>query len=51
MKTPREGSRAEEAAEGERTIGRAAGRTMANLVKKTKSGKGTLTYTPRKGAK
>lgn len=32
------------------TTGKAADRTMANMVRQTKAGKGTLTYTPnRKG--
>lgn len=39
-------SRAEEAREDRTTTGRAASRTMANLVAKTKKGQGTLTYTP-----
>lgn len=31
-----------------RTTGRAADRTIASMVKKSKSGRGTLTYTPDK---
>lgn len=38
-------SRAEERAEDR------AGRTAANLVKKSKSGKGTITYTPGRAKK
>ena len=33
------------------TTGKAADREMADLVKKTKSGKGTLTFAPKKKGK
>lgn len=29
------------------TTGAAADKTMANMIRKTKAGKGTLTYTPK----